>query len=45
MLVPSGGRWLQDLLIVRKLGDGEITKEEWGGCVFVPLRGRFGHSG
>lgn len=45
MLVPSGGRWLQDLLIVRKKNDGEITKEDWGGCVFVPLRGRFGHTG
>jgi protein-L-isoaspartate(D-aspartate) O-methyltransferase len=42
MLIPSGGRWTQDLIIIRKKEDGDIAKEEWGGCVFVPLRGKFG---
>jgi protein-L-isoaspartate(D-aspartate) O-methyltransferase len=42
LLVPAGGRWLQDLLFVRKREDGSVVKEDRGGCVFVPLRGKFG---
>jgi len=41
--IPCGDRWLQSLIIIRKDANGKLSKEEWGGCVFVPLQGKFGY--
>jgi protein-L-isoaspartate(D-aspartate) O-methyltransferase len=41
MLVPAGGRHFQTLVYCEKKGD-KIIKKDMGGCVFVPLRGRYG---
>jgi len=41
MLVPVGGRWYQDLMMVRRKR-GEAVVEGHGGCVFVPLVGKDG---
>lgn len=42
LLVPVGGRDLQQLMLVRKNQDGTTEEEAVTGCVFVPLVGRFG---
>lgn len=42
MLVPVGGRYCQDLIKVRRR-KGKILKESRGGCIFVPLIGKFGY--
>ncbi len=42
MLVPVGGRMYQDLIRV-ELKDGHVTREDHGGCVFVPLIGEHGY--
>ncbi len=36
MLIPVGGRFFQDLILVEKK-DKKITKKNLGGCMFVPL--------
>ncbi len=41
MVIPIGGRWEQDICVVRKEA-GEMRKEWMGGCRFVPLLGRWG---
>jgi protein-L-isoaspartate(D-aspartate) O-methyltransferase len=42
MLIPVGGREIQDLILVRREG-GEVTEEvACESCAFVPLLGRFG---
>jgi len=42
MLIPVGERYYQDLIkVVRRKGG--ITKENHGGCVFVPLVGEHGY--
>jgi protein-L-isoaspartate(D-aspartate) O-methyltransferase len=41
LLVPSGGRHFQTLLYCEKKGK-KITRKDYGGCVFVPLRGKYG---
>ena len=38
MLIPVGGRFFQDLILVEKRA-GKITKKNLGGCMFVPLIG------
>ena len=42
MLVPVGGRYLQDLIRVERKGDS-YTRASLGGCVFVPLIGEHGY--
>jgi len=42
LLVPVGGRWYQDLILVVRKGD-EFMQENLGGCVFVPLVGEYGY--
>ncbi len=42
MLIPVGERYYQDLIKVVRRKDG-ITKENHGGCVFVPLVGEHGY--
>lgn len=41
MVIPIGGRWEQDLCVVRKEA-GALRKEWKGGCRFVPLLGQWG---
>ena len=41
MVIPIGGRWEQDICVVRK-ESGEMRREWMGGCRFVPLLGRWG---
>lgn len=41
MVIPIGGRWEQDLCVVRK-ESGRLRKEFMGGCRFVPLVGQWG---
>jgi protein-L-isoaspartate(D-aspartate) O-methyltransferase len=41
LLIPVGGQYLQDLVLVTKKR-GRTKKKSYGGCVFVPLVGRHG---
>lgn len=41
LLVPVGSRWSQELMRVMRSGD-EFSEEDLGGCVFVPLLGKYG---
>jgi len=41
LLIPIGGKWYQDLVLVIRKKDGFVTKD-LGGCVFVPLIGEYG---
>ena len=44
MLIPVGSRgFFQDLLMLEKDIDGNITRSNWGGVAFVPLTGEYGH--
>ncbi len=43
LLIPVGGPYVQELTRVTRTGNS-ITKERKGGCVFVPLVGKCGHS-
>jgi len=42
LLIPVGGRYSQSLLKIRKISESEITKENLGDVVFVPLVGEYG---
>ncbi len=42
LLVPVGGRYYQDLIRVTRRGP-RLSKENLGGCVFVPLIGEYGY--
>ncbi len=41
LLIPLGSRFYQDLVLVEKRG-GDIKRRDLGGCVFVPLIGKYG---
>ena len=41
LVIPVGGRWEQDLILVERRGADVITSSH-GPCVFVPLRGSAG---
>jgi protein-L-isoaspartate(D-aspartate) O-methyltransferase len=41
MAIPVGDTYVQDLMRIQKTGDG-ITKENYGGCRFVRLIGKYG---
>jgi len=44
LLIPVGSRgFFQDLLMIEKDTDGNITRRNWGGVAFVPLTGEYGH--
>jgi protein-L-isoaspartate(D-aspartate) O-methyltransferase len=44
MLVPVGGRgFYQELMVIKKTGDGKIGTKSWGGVAFVPLTGEYGY--
>ena len=41
MVIPYGGHFSQDLIRISKIGN-KIKKENFGGCMFVPLIGEHG---
>jgi protein-L-isoaspartate(D-aspartate) O-methyltransferase len=41
LLIPAGSRHYQTLLYYERKGK-KIIKKDYGGCVFVPLRGKYG---
>jgi len=41
LVIPVGGRWEQELILVERRGS-ELVTTNHGGCVFVPLRGAGG---
>ncbi|MHA2379209.1 MAG: protein-L-isoaspartate(D-aspartate) O-methyltransferase [Candidatus Thorarchaeota archaeon] len=44
LLIPVGSRgFYQELMMVEKNQDSEVTKKRWGGVAFVPLTGEYGH--
>ena len=43
IVIPVGGRFQQELIMIERK-NGRINKKSCGGCVFVPLIGRDGHS-
>ena len=44
MLIPVGSRgFFQNLLMVTKDSQGEVTRRNWGGVAFVPLTGEYGY--
>lgn len=44
MLIPVGSPGLyQELMLVLKSNEGDITKKRWGGVAFVPLTGKYGY--
>ncbi len=42
LLIPLGGKHLQDLILIEKFIDGNISRRNLGGCAFVPLIGEHG---
>ena len=42
LLAPVGSRHMQSLVRVLKSPEGRLTREDHGGCMFVPLRGKYG---
>lgn len=42
LVIPKGDRFAQTLLVVEKKEGGEISILNEGGCVFVPLIGKYG---
>jgi protein-L-isoaspartate(D-aspartate) O-methyltransferase len=42
LLAPVGSRHLQSLVRVVKDTEGRLHREDHGGCIFVPLMGRYG---
>lgn len=44
LLIPVGSRgFYQELMMVEKDQDSNVTKRRWGGVAFVPLTGEYGH--
>ncbi len=44
LVIPVGGRWSQDLVLIQKK-KGEMISKPVCGCVFVPLIGEYGYGG
>ena len=44
LVIPVGGRWSQDLVLIEKK-KGEMISKPVCGCVFVPLIGEYGYEG
>ncbi|MCS7386932.1 MAG: protein-L-isoaspartate O-methyltransferase [archaeon GB-1867-005] len=42
IVIPVGGTYYQELIVGVKISDSEIKTYSAGGCVFVPLIGRYG---
>jgi len=44
MLIPVGSRgFFQELILITKDAEGNISQRNWGGVAFVPLTGKFGY--
>lgn len=44
ILIPVGSKgFFQDLLMIEKDANGNISRRNWGGVAFVPLTGEYGH--
>ncbi len=43
LLIPVGGNFYQELILVSKKSETKIDKRGLGGVVFVPLRGEYGY--
>lgn len=43
LVIPVGGRWSQDLVLIEKR-KGKMIRNSICGCVFVPLIGEYGYS-
>lgn len=43
MVLPLGGRWQQELTLIRKRDEDLIEKKPICGCIFVPLVGEYGY--
>ncbi|MBN1269497.1 MAG: protein-L-isoaspartate(D-aspartate) O-methyltransferase [Kiritimatiellae bacterium] len=41
LVIPTGGRFIQDLVLIEKRGN-DLVRTTLGGCRFVPLRGKEG---
>ncbi|MCS7140245.1 MAG: protein-L-isoaspartate(D-aspartate) O-methyltransferase [Candidatus Nezhaarchaeota archaeon] len=45
LVIPIGSPYyVQELMLIRRLSEGDYEEKELGGCVFVPLRGKYGWS-
>ncbi len=44
LLIPMGGRYYQDLILVEKSEGEETSRKNLGACAFVPLIGEYGFS-
>jgi protein-L-isoaspartate(D-aspartate) O-methyltransferase len=42
LVIPIGGRWSQDLILIEKR-KGKMIRKSVCGCVFVPLIGEYGY--
>ncbi|NOZ57998.1 MAG: protein-L-isoaspartate O-methyltransferase, partial [Euryarchaeota archaeon] len=42
LLIPVGSKLGQELKRITRVGEEEYKEENLGGCVFVPLVGRYG---
>jgi protein-L-isoaspartate(D-aspartate) O-methyltransferase len=42
LVLPVGGRWQQELVVVIRRGENDWVEQPAGGCVFVPLVGEAG---
>ncbi|RLE59246.1 MAG: protein-L-isoaspartate O-methyltransferase [Thermoprotei archaeon] len=43
IIAPVGSRYYQELLVIAKKREGEESIENYGGCLFVPLKGIKGY--
>ncbi len=42
LVIPEGGKFIQELKVYTKLENGEVKADNYGGCRFVPLLGEHG---
>ncbi len=43
LLIPVGGSFYQELMLISKKSESKVKEKGLGGVVFVPLRGEYGH--
>ncbi|RKY40842.1 MAG: protein-L-isoaspartate O-methyltransferase [Candidatus Omnitrophota bacterium] len=43
LVIPVGNLYHQELIVVDKRGENEYIKNNAGGCIFVPLVGKYGY--
>ncbi len=42
LVLPVGSQYMQELFVITKKEEGNFQTNSYGGCVFVPLRGKYG---